>query len=77
MKPSFPSPCKGCEKRTVGCHSSCEAYQNAKEEHRVNNEVYRRENQGGLDAFIVKKDATIKVLKHNHDRKGRGKYGQT
>ena len=23
---AIPSPCKGCEKRSVGCHSSCARY---------------------------------------------------
>ena len=77
MKPLFPSPCKDCEKRMVGCHSSCEAYLEAKEAYRAGGEAYRREHQGELDAYIYKKEATIKVMMHNHERRGRRKYGKT
>lgn len=24
--PAIPSPCKGCERRTTGCHSVCKDY---------------------------------------------------
>lgn len=69
MKPLFPSPCKGCEKREVGCHSSCKDYLDAKEAYRVRGEEIRRENQGKFDAYNYCKESTIKVMRHNHDRR--------
>ena len=35
----MPFPCKGCEKRKVGCHGSCEEYQASK---RANDERLKR-----------------------------------
>ena len=31
------APCMNCDKRTMGCHSTCEAYKNFK----LNNEVFK------------------------------------
>lgn len=69
MKPAFPSICRDCEKREVGCHSSCKDYLDAKEAYRVRGEEIRRANQGEIDAYICAKESVIKVRKHNHDRK--------
>lgn len=71
MKPAFPSPCRDCEKREVGCHSSCEAYLEAKESYRARGETVIRDRQGSLDAYLYTKESIRKVMKKNHDRRGR------
>lgn len=71
MNLTFPSPCKGCEKREVGCHSSCKAYLDAKEEHKVAVDAFHREHQGEIDAYNYIKESRERTIKHNRDRKDR------
>lgn len=35
LKSNFPSPCKDCPSRKVGCHSECTAYNQVKIEYQI------------------------------------------
>lgn len=59
----YISPCKGCEKRTVGCHSTCEAYIESKAKYEAIAEPIRKENilQNEAVGYAIKRqDNTIK-----------------
>ena len=52
-------PCKGCEDRTIKCHSVCERYKAYREEiDRINSA--RRSNYGDIVNYTVTRDAKIK-----------------
>lgn len=46
-------PCKDCNKRQVGCHSSCEDYKTYKTENNKRNEKIKRERDA--DLFFLNK----------------------
>lgn len=45
------SPCKDCEEREVGCHSTCEKYIEYKEIHEKETEAIKRERQKESEAW--------------------------
>ena len=53
------SSCKGCEKRKLGCHSTCEDYQNFKNRNKEISE--ERQQQKELDEYF-----NYKKLKYYH-----------
>lgn len=71
MDLEFPSPCFGCEKREVGCHSSCKAYLDAKAYHKEQVDALHREIRGEVDAYNYIKESIAKTQRHNHDRRRR------
>ena len=48
------SPCKGCDKRFVGCHASCESYKNFREELKKQKDIInkKKQTQTNLDGFF-------------------------
>lgn len=53
-------PCKGCENRKVGCHSSCAMYQAWNERHQqVREEISKAKNKD-IEAYRRKKCAVEK-----------------
>ena len=56
----FPSVCKKCTFRRVGCHSVCKSYLNAKAEHDKQESVIRREKGIEYSATVA-----IHKLKRN------------
>ncbi len=44
--------CKGCEKRTVGCHSFCEQYKKETEELHKKNEDLKKQRQDEADVLF-------------------------
>jgi hypothetical protein len=71
MSPTFPSICKDCTDRAVGCHSVCEKYKAAKEAYDAEVERVRQEHFGEIDAYNCAKSGTLRVMKQNHDRRVR------
>lgn len=55
-------PCKNCEKRTVGCHASCEPYLAVKSKHDANREQEYQEKYNN-DLFRQMKNNAIKNMK--------------
>ena len=57
------APCKGCEDRHVGCHSTCERYIKSREEHlKLKDEMFQaKDRQRIADNYIIEK--TIKRSK--------------
>lgn len=51
------SPCKGCEYRVIGCHSTCAAY--IKYSSNRKKEIETRDNRG--DVFRYVKDSRHKI----------------
>lgn len=47
--------CKDCEKRYVGCHSSCEEYNEQKKRHVELNKVMRQHEQNREAIYDLKK----------------------
>jgi len=37
--------CKDCDRRTVGCHSTCEDYKKFRERHEANVKAYRKDRK--------------------------------
>ena len=64
MKKNIKSPCKNCDKRQVGCHSSCEDYsafkkylaevKKANEHRRLQNDIFgmARERRRKYDKIV-------------------------
>lgn len=67
--PSFPSICKGCKNREIGCHSKCERFREEKE--RFNTQkmrlVQERKGESGAVDFCIESMGRIK--RRAHDRK--------
>lgn len=59
----YKSPCKGCEKRTAGCHITCEAYIKSKAEYEALAEPIRKEHilhNEAVGYAIKRQDNTMK-----------------
>lgn len=55
--------CKGCEKRHVGCHSECEAYQKYRESlDRYNDYAYKKRMELH-DMLVYKGESARKIMK--------------
>ena len=52
------SPCKGCDRRAEGCHSSCESYQKFRQERDKANA--RRNEEVELVGYIIGAFARIR-----------------
>lgn len=68
--------CKDCEKRYVGCHSTCEDYiaeKKADAERKAKMETERKLNSSQIQKVIARKDAMIKRQKKHrgYSRLGR------
>ena len=48
--------CKDCEKRCVGCHSSCEEYNAQKKRHDDANEIARQNRSNTIALMHLKQD---------------------
>lgn len=47
------SPCKDCEKRQIGCHAACRAYQEYKQHHdAVKADAYKKERMNKPNSYI-------------------------
>lgn len=46
---SVTSSCKGCEKRFVGCHATCEDYKSFKENLKMRNDIINKKKQTQVD----------------------------
>lgn len=57
----FKGNCKGCDKRYLGCHDSCESYLNAKAE-------YEKEKALAKDDMDYKKYAVTRSFGFRDDR---------
>ena len=65
------APCKDCERRTLGCHSTCEeykAYDAKNAERRDKNFEDGKLNQAQVERFI-NKDKTRKASWQRHNRR--------
>lgn len=51
------SPCKGCEEREVGCHSSCERYKDWQEVHNAERNARYQQKLGDMiaDGYAIGK----------------------
>lgn len=56
------APCKGCEKREIGCHGKCELYQTyANERDRINKEKYYDKETKRMTTKWVEKNQKRKM----------------
>ena len=60
------APCKDCEKRVVGCHSSCEEYKKFREFRNELNEKRHIENQ--TSCFTVSYEKYIRKGKRDEEK---------
>ena len=65
----FPSCCKDCQNRAVGCHSTCEEYHEAKTKYDSDNQQIKRDRQGNYQAWEMRKECIEKTKRRCHDRK--------
>lgn len=63
--------CKGCEKRHLNCHSTCEEYKEWKRKNDERNDQIRKakEKDKMLNDYCVKKSRKIKEMKSYGKRK--------
>ena len=61
----YISPCKGCEKRSVGCHSTCEAYTKSKTEYDEKTAAVKKDTllQHETVSYFIKQQDSIKKRK--------------
>lgn len=64
-------PCGGCEERTLGCHSSCEKYQNWKGSRDAIRNGWRKENGGSSEAELFEIQSKTKMKAEKHRRRRR------
>lgn len=62
-----PNPCRGCRRRTMICHISCQAYETWQEEHRAF--LAAREVQGRLDS--ANEEMHLRIVKEMRRRSRR------
>ena len=62
---TFPSPCLGCVDRHVGCHSTCQKYLEAKEQHEKNIEEAIKQEKARVivECYRSKKAAKSKMIR--------------
>ena len=58
-----PSPCKGCQRRFVGCHSECESYLEWQKIHAQEKARQWLYYAGANDAAAITKDRLNKIGK--------------
>lgn len=64
------APCKDCEKRYVGCHSSCEEYLAFKKDQREYNEkVLNARNKGRQVNTVLFKNAEKAMKRYGRQKK--------
>lgn len=58
----FNGVCLNCSERTVGCHSTCERYKEAKEMYRKETDAFmnHKRSEDDIDAFKTKAITTTK-----------------
>lgn len=61
--PKIKSPCLDCEKRTVGCHGSCDEYKEYSKQNKEQNELKRADYIKRTEAVAFEQDAKFKTLK--------------
>ena len=61
----YKTPCKGCEKRYVGCHASCEGYLKARAEGDALKEQMLKEKHKANDIYNFRRDGVRKALKQH------------
>lgn len=57
------SPCKNCEDRMVGCHSTCEKYKAFQQENDANNKIIRENRKKENDIVSFRVEAIRKYNK--------------
>ena len=63
------SPCNGCKKRYVGCHSECLAYKDYKQKLAVQNELREKEReQAAIQSERIRRG--IARVKSGHNKGG-------
>lgn len=67
------APCKGCQEREVGCHATCERYQQWHEElNRKNQEMAKEHEQDAMFASVrAKKKGRVLRKKSRGNASGR------
>jgi hypothetical protein len=64
----FQGNCRDCHNRAVGCHSTCESYIAAKEQHKKKIDESMKHRFYEFDADEVKKKAVIATRKKRNRR---------
>lgn len=59
LKTNIKNPCYKCEDREIGCHSTCEKYNEWKKEHEILYEAERRERLSYRDPRETLRTATV------------------
>ena len=64
-------PCRECDRRTVGCHSTCKEYLETRAKHVGDVQRSREELKGTFQAVGLRKESIAKTKRKAHDRKER------
>ena len=67
--PKIKSPCFDCEKRTVGCHSTCEEYKAYSQKNKEQNELRKVAVKKRTEAMTFELGIKQKVLKRYRRKK--------
>lgn len=62
----YKYPCKGCEERSVGCHSSCQKYLDARTAHRKLNieESIKKREADEMDDYATRLSDRLARIYH-------------
>lgn len=56
-------PCKDCKKRYLGCHDSCEEYQDAKKENEEYKKIVKNKRDAELEVVCYEVDRSRRIKK--------------
>lgn len=59
------APCKGCNDRQVGCHSTCENYQNFKKKDAEEKEALRNEKEKRFASYDFRRKQVEKAMRRH------------